>query len=180
MSPLGLPGTVLKNSSPLNLRRPHGPAFVCSVDSGHAGCMERCMPINCPKKEACSSFSNPLSASHSTQWRLVSLRCPHQFTVCWKVDFSLLYAKQCFFFEATQFSEKEIFRHKFSKLGQKTGFLGRVSFLKRGLFRHKYFKFSKLQQKTGFLGRVSPDSCLLATHLQSSVKKESSVKLKSG
>jgi hypothetical protein len=30
-------------------------------------------------KEACSSFSNPLSASDSTQWRLVSLRCPHQF-----------------------------------------------------------------------------------------------------
>jgi hypothetical protein len=82
-------------------------------------------------EEACSSFSNPLSANHSTQWRLVSLRCPHQFTVCWKVDFLLLYAKQCFFFEATQFSEKEIFCHKFSKLGQKTGFLGRVNFLKR-------------------------------------------------
>jgi len=27
-------------------------------------------------------------------------------------------------------------------------------FSKKGLFRHKYFKFSKLQQKTGFLGRV--------------------------
>jgi len=45
--------------------------------------------------------------------------------------FMTVWGKQCFFFEATQFSENEIFRHKFSKLGQKTGFLGRVSFLKR-------------------------------------------------
>jgi hypothetical protein len=128
------------------------------------------------EEEAWSSFSNPFYANHSTQWRLVS----HQFTVCWKLDFLLLYAKQCFFFETTQVFWKGNIPSQILQIRTENWVSREGQFSKKGIFRHNYFKFSKLWQKTGFLGRVSPDSCLLATHLQSSVKRDSLVKLKSG